>query len=111
MLRPRTYRDWRTPLSIAAVAAEALAHTQTATEAQPEVIVIGLITKVDRFRGHVSLVRAEIRDESGTCDAVWFARGRERVNLEVGMRMFIHGRAKLQRAWSCDSHGNRCISA
>ena len=96
MLRPRTYRDWRSPLPIATIAGEALAQTG-GNEPQPEVILIGEVIKVDRFRGRVSMVRAEMQDESGRCDAVWFARGHERVALETGMRLFIHGRAKVQR--------------
>lgn len=96
LLRPRTYRDWRNPQPIVAIAGEALGH-MNASEPSPEVIVIGEVVKVDRFRGRVSMVRATIRDDSGTCDAIWFARGFERVSLEPGMRLFIHGRVKVQR--------------
>ena len=95
MLKPRTYRDWRSPSSIASVASQALAAVEG--EDSTEVILIGEVVKVDRFRGRVSIVRAELADGSGRCDAVWFARGRERVQLEPGMRLFIQGRVKLQR--------------
>ncbi len=63
-----------------------------------EVITIATVSKVESFHGRVSVVRAEMYDDTGSCDAVWFSRGGYgRVTLKSGMRLFLHGRIKAQR--------------
>ncbi|GAC1299775.1 MAG: ATP-dependent DNA helicase RecG [Vulcanimicrobiaceae bacterium] len=51
--------------------------------------------RTSEFRGRVPVVAAEIEDHSGRIKATWF--GRRGLVLDVGARIFVHGRAAVKR--------------
>jgi ATP-dependent DNA helicase RecG len=93
-LRPRAYRDWRTPQSVAAILRAAAQIEQR----QAECIMIGEVVKVEHFQGRVRVMHAVLSDGVSQCDAVWYGRGSYDRNAPApGMRLFLHGRAKIVR--------------
>jgi len=83
-LRPRRYRDWRTPQAIASLTPGT------------EVVCVVQVLSLERLRGRVTVLRAEVADASGRCEALWFAQRRERGgDIVPGMRLFLHARTRL----------------
>jgi ATP-dependent DNA helicase RecG len=95
-LRPRRFRDWRTPTPIAELPAMLLRPDPD--DPTPEVILVGTVRTVNQFHGRISIQRAEFDDDTGTCDLVWFGRGGPRIALNAGARLLVHGRPKLIRS-------------
>ncbi len=95
---PRDYKDWRTPTPIAQIVREALARANAPADPDSnEEIAVGRIVRVSEFRARVSIVSADLEDEFGSrIKATWF--GRRGLTLDVGERIFVHGRAALKRA-------------
>lgn len=94
-LRPRRYNDWRVPSPIGSLLSLVLAAEPADTA--PEVILVGNLREVRAFHGRVSLQRAYLDDETGTCELLWFGSGAPRAALRDGQRVMIHGRSKIQR--------------
>ena len=94
---PRDYKDWRTPTPIAEIIRSALARSFEPVEPEStEEIAVGRIVRTNEFRGRVPIVSADIEDSSGRIKATWF--GRRGLSLDVGTRIFIHGRAAVKRS-------------
>ncbi|GAC1311125.1 MAG: ATP-dependent DNA helicase RecG [Vulcanimicrobiaceae bacterium] len=75
---------------------QALARTYDRSEVESsEEIAVGRVVRTSEFRGRVPVVSAEIEDATGRIKATWF--GRRGLTLEVGARVFVHGRAALKR--------------
>ena len=95
-LLPRTYRDWRVPKPLAQIVREALERVQDRDAPDSfEEIAVGEIASVHEFRRRLSVVNAQLRDGGGTIALTWF--GRRGLRLEVGERLFVHGRVALRR--------------
>ncbi len=96
---PRDYKDWRQPQLIADIVRATVARGVSPDEAEShEVIAVGRIVRVSEFRRGVSILTAELEDESGRIKATWFGRRGLGARLAAGTRVFVHARATLRRA-------------
>jgi ATP-dependent DNA helicase RecG len=95
---PRDYKDWRQPAAIADIVRGALGRRTRDDEVESsEEIAVGRITRVNEFRGRIPIVSAELEDATGHLKVTWFGRRGFSGKVQVGDRMFVHGRAQVKR--------------
>jgi ATP-dependent DNA helicase RecG len=95
---PRDYKDWRQPAAIADIVRGALGRRTRDDEVESsEEIAVGRITRVNEFRGRIPIVSAELEDATGQLKVTWFGRRGFSGKVQVGDRMFVHGRAQVKR--------------
>jgi ATP-dependent DNA helicase RecG len=75
----------------------ALARSAAGELESSEEIAIGRVVRTSEFRGRISIVSAELEDDSGRLKATWFGRRGFAGKLTAGDRVFVHGRAQVKR--------------
>ncbi len=94
---PRDYKDWRNPSPLGEIVRRALARSAAGETESSEEIGIGRVVRTSEFRGRISIVSAELEDDSGRLKATWFGRRGFAGKLAAGDRVFVHGRAQVKR--------------
>lgn len=96
VFRPRAYRDWRTPQTVAEIGQSLILPQNDDTLS--EVLVVGTVSQPRQYHGRVSMQRAMFDDDTGRCELLWFGRGGPRASVKDGSRILVNGRPKLVRS-------------